>query len=138
MTEQAILIALSCFLIVGLSPAVRVRRRARAGGVGATAERSVLGPQTLRRENLVPILGGPARMPRLLPAMGYAGLAGTFNIRSGADAGQVSAVAASSERRRANRPFSAPAQDTDTAVAVAPASAASAGGRRSTRRSQAG
>ena len=135
MTELAILIALSCFLIVGLSPAVRVRRRARAGGVGATAERSVLGPQTLRRENLVPILGGPARMPRLLPAMGYAGLAGAFNVQSGADAGQVSA---GSERRRANRPFSAPAQETETAVALVPASAANAGGRRSTRRSQAG
>jgi hypothetical protein len=103
--ELAVAIGLTSCLLVALGPQARGLRRAHPNLVGATAHRAVLGPRTLRAARLIPILGGPARMPQLLPAMAWSG-AGQLdaNVIDFPAPASAQAVAAGSARRRSTRP----------------------------------
>jgi hypothetical protein len=102
--ELAVLVAAMCGLMVALNPRSPLLRRARLKVVGGTARRGALGPTALRRAGLTPILGGPARMPRLAPAVAFGGPRLTA-----ADEIAGLAIPAASHTRATSRSVDAPA-----------------------------
>jgi hypothetical protein len=132
--EFAVAIGLTSCLILALTPQARGHLRARGGLVGASAHRSALSARTLRDSRLIPVLGGPARMPRFLPQMAYSG-ADQLDANVIDFPAPVPAVATGASRRRSTRPAAAASNRRGAELAaVAPAPAARANTRSASRR----